>query len=151
MTLTDKEMGFIAKSFSDRITEQLKLHEGYRRFIYKCTSNKNTIAYGRNLTDKGISRKEAEYLLQNDILECLKDLEKIFLNTFGLMPINAQLVLTDMRFNLGSQGFRSFKKLIKFADRGDWRSVIKEMIDSRWYRQVGDRSKTLVDMIEDIE
>lgn len=144
-------MTFIAESFEERIMKQLKLHEGFRRYPYLCTAKKLTIAYGRNLDDKGISRKEAEYLLKNDIKECQDDLAKIFMNTFGLMPLEAQLVLMDMRFNLGPKRFRSFKKMIKYADRGDWRNMAIEMKDSRWYNQVGQRAKTLIGMINSIE
>ena len=57
--------------------ESLKKHEGYRQFAYQCTANKTTVAYGRNLQDKGISETEAMYLLENDIVECIQDLSAL--------------------------------------------------------------------------
>jgi len=138
-------MTFIAESFEEKIMKQLKLHESYRRFPYLCT-----VGYGRNLDDKGISRKEAEYLLKNDIAECETDLIKIFSKTYDLIPSNAWLVFVDLRFNLGPKGFRSFKNMIKKAERQDWPGVAAEIKDSKWFNQAGQRAKTLINMINSI-
>ena len=68
----------------NKLRDMLKRHEGKRRYPYRCTAGKLTIAYGRNLEDKGLSvkemeyilgkglsDKEMEYLLNNDIAEVL--------------------------------------------------------------------------------
>ena len=49
------------------VMEELKKEEGFRAKVYKCTAGKNTIGFGRNLDDNGITYEEAEYLLKNDI------------------------------------------------------------------------------------
>lgn len=54
----------------DRIKEQLVRHEGLRLKPYRCTAGKLTIGYGRNLDDRGISKKEAYAMLEKDILDC---------------------------------------------------------------------------------
>ena len=41
-------------------------HEGIKLKPYHCTSGKLTIGIGRNLEDRGITKEEAIYLLNND-------------------------------------------------------------------------------------
>ena len=131
-----------------KIADQLILHEGLRLKPYHCPAGKLTIGIGRNLEDKGITEKEALMLLENDIKECLEDLKTIF-NKFDMLPESAQRVLVDMRFNLGHEGFRKFKNMIKAVKQQDFHSAAREMRDSLWYHQVGERADRLTKMMED--
>lgn len=133
-----------------KIKSLLIKHEGLRTKPYKCTAGKLTIGVGRNLDDKGITPAEADYMLINDITECLNDLKKIFPD-FDTLPENVQLVMIDMRFNLGDTGFRSFKNMIAAINKRDYKAVVKSMQGSKWYGQVGNRSKNLVKMIEQVK
>lgn len=133
----------------DRIRDQLMRHEGLRLKPYKCSQGKLTIGIGRNLEEKGISMAEAALLLDNDIFECLEDLKEIF-SMFEAFPENVKLVLTDMRFNLGPLGFRKFKRMIAAVKLNDWQEAAKEMKDSAWYRQVGNRARILIEMMENV-
>ena len=45
------------------LIEDIKLEEGYRQFPYRCTAGKLTIGYGFNLDDVGISKEEANLIL----------------------------------------------------------------------------------------
>jgi len=84
----------------------------------------------------------------NDIQECLEDLKTIF-EKFDMLPESAQRVLVDMRFNLGHEGFRKFKNMIKAVRQQDFHSAAREMRDSLWYHQVGKRADRLTKMMED--
>ena len=146
------------------ITDQLIRHEGLRLKPYHCPAGRLTIGVGRNLEDKGITEKEAVMLLENDVQECITDLKDIFQddpdtiddpdtaadkeNRFALLPESVQRVLVDMRFNLGYQGFRAFKKMIKAVKQQDFHTAALEMKDSRWYHQVGARAKRLTEMMQ---
>ncbi len=132
------------------ITDQLTTHEGLRLKFYHCPAGKLTIGIGRNLEDKGISEKEAVMFLENDIEECIEDLEKVVLQGFDLLPEAVQLVLVDMRFNLGPNRFRHFKKMIAAVKNQDFDKAAAEMKNSRWYRQVGRRAETLVNMMSSV-
>ena len=46
-----------------KCVDLIKKHEGLRLFPYKCSVGKLTIGYGRNIEDTGISKEEAETLL----------------------------------------------------------------------------------------
>ena len=54
----------------NKLIEQLKIHEGMKLKPYLCTSKKLTIGIGRNLDDVGISKEEAEMLLNGNIFGC---------------------------------------------------------------------------------
>jgi len=133
----------------EKIMQQLVKHEGIRLTPYHCPAGKLTIGVGRNLEDKGITEKEALVLLENDIEECRRDLEEIF-QGFDLLPESVQLVLVDMRFNLGPNRFRNFKRMIAAVKNQDFNLAAEEMRNSRWYYQVGQRAKTLVKMMTDV-
>ena len=136
------------KQFHEKLTDQLTKHEGLRLKPYHCTAGKLTIGIGRNLEDKGITEKEAVMLLENDIQECIQDLKTIF-QAFDLLPEPARRVLVDMRFNLGPNRFRHFKKMIRAVNEQNFTQAATEMKDSRWYTQVGQRARTLVKMMSE--
>jgi lysozyme len=138
-----------------KITDQLIQHEGLRLKPYHCPAGKLTIGVGRNLEDKGITEKEAIMLLENDIQDCLADSKEIFKDEnkdekggFDSLPEPVQMVLVDMRFNLGYEGFRKFKKMIKAVKQQAFYSAAREMRDSLWYHQVGKRAEHLTEMME---
>jgi len=128
----------------------LLLHEDIKLMPYKCTSGRLTIGIGRNLEDNGISTSEAFMMLENDILACQTDLSfLIFPHQFYDFPENIQLVLIDMRFQLGGRGFRAFKKMIFAFQNLDYTEAIEQMKDSKWYGQVKTRADHLIKMVID--
>jgi lysozyme len=129
------------------IEEQLIDHEGFEAKVYHCPAGKLTVGVGRNLEDKGITREEALYLLRNDIKECESDLNTIFDDFEGLDDIRKN-VLIDMRFNLGPNRFRQFKKMLAAVRKKDFQQAAEEMKNSNWYRQVGKRAENLCEMME---
>jgi len=138
----------INSKMRDKLVDQIIEHEGLKLKPYHCPAGKLTIGVGRNLEDKGISQKEAVFLLKNDIDECIADLEGLFKEKFDSFPEQVKMVLIDMRFNLGATGFRSFRKMIKAVNESDFDKASKEMKDSNWYSQVGKRAETLVEMMK---
>ncbi|MCK5783862.1 MAG: lysozyme [Desulfobacterales bacterium] len=133
----------------EKLTKQLIKHEGERLKPYRCTAGKLTIGIGRNLEDKGITKEESRYLCENNIYECFYDLrDSIFQNQFDIFPEDIQHVLIDMRFQLGHNGFRKFKKMISTFQRLELDDAVKEMKDSRWYRQTPTRAKELIETVK---
>lgn len=130
----------------NRLIEQLKLHEGVRDRPYKDSVGKLTIGVGRNLTDKGLKPKEIEYLLMNDIMECIDDLNK-YLPWWRQLNEVRQRVLMDMCFNLGIGGLLGFKNTLAFIQSGDYEQASQNMLLSKWASQVGQRARRLSEMI----
>jgi lysozyme len=125
-----------------RLIESVKAHEGLSLKPYKCTADKLTIGYGRNLDDNGISANEALAMLENDIESCCKELDKNFPGWRGHDDAR-QNVLIEMVFNLGAPRLGKFFKMWAALDRRDYDEAAYQMLDSRWSKQVGQRSKTL--------
>lgn len=130
------------------IQELIIRHEGLRLKPYRCSAGKLTIGIGRNLDDRGISEDEARFMMANDLADCAADLESIFPGQFQNLPMKIQMVLMDMRFQLGPGGFRGFKKMIQAVRDDDPAEMIRQMKDSRWYRQVPGRAEDLIRMVE---
>ncbi|ESP95492.1 MULTISPECIES: glycoside hydrolase family protein [Pseudoalteromonas] len=121
--------------------EQIKKHEGYRRFPYYCTGGKLTIGYGRNLDNKGVDKDEAEYLLAQDIQNALAGVKR----RIDVSHCNEAriAVLTNMALNIGLQGLMGFKKMLAHVQQGEFEDAAVEMLDSRWANQVPTRAQEL--------
>jgi lysozyme len=116
--------------------------EDRRNYPYEDSVGKLTIGIGRNLEDNGLSDEEVDTLFYNDHESAYKDAEG-FEWFDDLDPIR-RMVVVDMIFNMGLPRFLGFINTIKALEAGDYPRAAREMQDSRWYRQVGRRSKPLV-------
>lgn len=124
------------------VLSQIKRHEGLRLKPYYCTEGKLTIAYGRNLEDRGVSQDEADYLLANDLVFFKDRLAKELPWYLQLSEVR-QAVLVNMAFNLGVDGLLKFKRMLSAAHKGNYELAAVEMLDSRWAGQVGYRAQEL--------
>ncbi|WP_339799639.1 glycoside hydrolase family protein [uncultured Marinobacter sp.] len=123
------------------LRSQLERHEGLRLKPYRCTEGKLTIGYGRNIEDNGISREEADFLLDNDIDAIEAELKR--LPAYNTLNQARQTVLANMAFNLGTPSLMRFRKMWAALDMMQWQQAADEMLDSRWAQQVGNRAKEL--------
>ncbi len=126
---------------------QLIKHEGLVLNPYKCTSGALTIGVGRNLDARGISKAEAMYMLDNDLKECINQLQTHLSDIYVTLNETRRLVLVNMCFNLGIFGLLQFRKTIAFLRAKDYESASKEMLNSKWATQVGNRAKELAEMM----
>lgn len=126
-------------------TKLIKKHEGLRLTPYRCSSQKISIGWGRNLQDNGITLDEAETMLQHDVGTAIKEAES--LPFFASLNQVRQAVIVDMIFNLGLPRFGMFKKMIAAIEKEHWTVAADEMLNSRWARQVGKRANTLSEMM----
>lgn len=136
---------------------QTKQFEGFRPNIYKDTKGKRTIGYGFNIDEPSIAkmipapvlfglrpmtREEADGIFgqvyHNAAVDALNYTgEK---NFYNLTP-QQKASIVDMAYNLGANKLAGFTKMKKALDTGDMEGVAREMINSNWYSQVGNRSK----------
>jgi len=129
-----------------RLAEQLKAHEGLRLKPYKDTVGKWTIGIGRNLEDKGITEQEALFMLNNDVDYFYTKLDKR-LAWFKHLDDARQNVLVNMAFNLGVAGLLTFKNMLNHCGDGHYVDAAKEMLNSKWARQVGYRAQELAEQM----
>lgn len=131
------------------VIQALKQDEGYRRFLYKDSEGVWTIAYGRNLQDRGISEEEAEYLLKNDIND-FRDQLNNRLYWFDSIHEDAQAVLLMMAFNMGLAGLLTFRETLDHIKNENYKAAAVSMLQSKWANQVGDRAKRLSEILKNI-
>ena len=127
----------------EKITDDLKLDEGFRECIYTCSAGKQTIGYGWNLEDNGMPEPIAARLLDYSIGIAIRDCESLE----WFYPLNGarKAVIINMMFNLGKSRLRGFKKMIAAIQANDFELAADEMMDSRWYNQVGFRAARLIE------
>lgn len=126
--------------------QMTKDFEGLRLKPYRCTAGKLTIGYGRNLDDVGISKTEADLLFERDFAQAEAETRRLLkLNGIDYDQLIEQrfYVLTDMMFNLGYDRLSKFKKLLYALKKGLYDDAAKEMLDSAWATQVGNRATKL--------
>lgn len=150
-----------------KLIEKLIQHEGLKLQVYQDTLGIDTIGIGRNLEDRGISKKElddmdipnigliyeygitetdAVYLAENDVQIVEDELLKAHPCVDRLDSVR-QLVLVDMAFNMGVPRLRKFKKMWAAIHKDDFQTAAKEMLDSKWAIQVKSRSHKLANMM----
>ena len=130
----------------NQLIEQLKRHEGIRLKPYKCTSNKLSIGIGRNLEDIGITEKEAEMLLLNDIEEAKKQLLHHMPWTQQLDEVRFSAILNFV-FNVGIGTALKFVNAMAQLKDENYDMAAQELLDSRWAKQVGNRAKEVAEQL----
>lgn len=132
---------------AETLLEQLIRHEGLKLKPYRCTAGKLTIGVGRNLEDMGITKDEALYMLRADIARCYAECKSAF-SWFAALTEARQNVLVNMCFNMGIARLKEFKKMLAAAHLGEYEDAAREMLDSAWAGQVGDRAKELAEQMQ---
>lgn len=145
----------------EKLTEQLKESEGFKSKPYRDTKGILTVGYGYNLQSnilklskaeistinkKGVTKEQASSYLSRCIELSNKDVNKNF-PAIMTAPEKVQLVIYDMGFNLGWSKLSKFVKLLAAVKAKDYKTAAKEMKDSNWYTEVGDRSERLVKLM----
>jgi len=82
-------------------------------------------------------------LLKIDITQATFDFYSVFKEVN--IPNDKKEPLIDMMFNLGITRFKKFKKMIQAIKDNNWEKASEEAKNSKWYNQVGDRAKRIVE------
>jgi lysozyme len=115
------------------LKDSVKHYEGLKLKPYVCPAKKLTIGYGRNLQDNGISKNEAELLLENDLFN-IKLLLEDKIKFFHLLDDVRQNVLIEMAYNMGVTGLLKFKNTLNYLKNKDYEKASIEMLDSQWHK-----------------
>ena len=149
------------------VKDMVRMHEGKRNALYKDSENYYTIGIGhfigKSVTDESkqvISRvigrewKSGETLSDSEIEKLFEyDFEKHTRELFEKLPFVRKLdsvrqaVLIDMYFNMGSR-LLNFKQTLAYIENGQYTQAAGNMRASKWYSQVGNRSRRLCRMME---
>jgi len=138
----------------------IKKHEGLRLKKYLCSKKHWTIGYGWNLdahklpediaaclnVTGAITEAMAERLLNISITVATDDCRAIYPG-FDVFSEARRFALIDFMFNLGSTKALKFKKTLAAIEAGDWQRAADELVDSDWFKQVGNRGPEIVGMV----
>ena len=130
----------------------LKKHEGLMLRPYKCPAGHWSIGYGHNLEAHGeflpesITEEEAEEYLTKDIEKAIDDCQMQIPDFEGYDSVR-KAVLIDMCYNMGVWKLIKFVRMLKAMHQYDWQRAADELLDSKYARQVGSRSKENAQML----
>lgn len=130
----------------NKLRSLLEIHEGKRSRPYQCSAGKTTIGIGHNLDDSDLPEEVIQHIFTLDIKGCLVTCDKLF-KTWHMLPDMKQVVLANMAFQLGYNRLKGFKKLIAAANAKDWQEASRQMLDSKWARQVPNRANELAEIM----
>jgi lysozyme len=136
------------------ILDQLLRDEGFRPDIYTDTRGFKTIGIGHNLDASPMLDLVPPITLAQALGILGKDVERISMGLQSQLPWIVSLddvrhgVLTNMAFNLGTNGLLQFHQMLTHLQAGDYANAALAMTQSAWYNQVGDRAKRLVQQME---
>lgn len=155
------------------LKQQIIIDEGLKLRPYKDTENIWTVACGRNLEGKGLSKDEQfflgikaktkeeviSYLLENPLTkeDCLylldNDIDDIWNQLKKAIPWVVdqpeviQRVLCNMAF-MGVARLMEFKKTLAFLKAKKYEDAAREMLNSKWASQVHDRAVRLSNLVK---
>jgi len=124
-----------------RLRRDVMAAEGLRLKPYTDTVGKLTIGHGRNLDDVGISKLEAEVLLEHDLDTAEAGCRQ--LEWFAGLDEGRKGVIVEMALNLGLPRLRGFERMIAAIKVQDYDTAAREMLASRWAEQVKGRATRL--------
>ena len=145
---------------TNQLREELKIDEGVKYEIYLDHLGYPTFGIGHLVrsTDPEsswpvgtlISEDRVYEAFDEDIKIVHEDCERLYPFSFFDLPEEVQLIIANMMFNMGYSRLSKFVSMHRAVEAKDWNTAADEMVDSRWYRQVPNRAKRLVERMRNV-
>lgn len=123
-------------------------HLGYPTFGIGHLIKKDDPEYGSPVKTP-VSEERVDECFKEDIKITLGDCLTLY-DDFYELPEEVQLIIANMMFNMGLPRLSKFRGMKRGVDARDWNKAADEMVDSRWYSQVPNRSERLVKRMRDL-
>jgi len=143
----------------EKLREQLKIDEGCVYELYNDHLGFATFGIGHLVTESDpengqeigtpVSESRVVEAFEQDVQTVLSDCAILYPD-FDELPEEAQQVIANMMFNMGRPRLSGFKGMKRGVDARDWNEAADQMVDSRWYRQVGARAERLVERMRNV-
>lgn len=118
-------------------------HLGYPTFGIGHLIKKDDPEYGSPVKTP-VSEERVDECFKEDIKITLGDCLTLY-DDFYELPEEVQLIIANMMFNMGLPRLSKFRGMKRGVDAQDFNKAADEMVDSRWYSQVPNRSARLVE------
>jgi lysozyme len=131
------------------LTAMLKVEEGFSATVYKCSEGFDTIGYGHRCeaNHPAVTVAEAEKILADDIKIALSKVEALVGKD---APQEVKEIVTAMVFQIGFDGVKKFKGMLRAIHAKDYKTASKEMLDSKWAKQTPARAKRMSELMNKI-
>ena len=142
------------------LKEQIKRHEGEVLEVYKDSLGYLTFGVGHLVREDDsefgepegtpVSQERVDEVYEVDFDKHVDETLHVCKNhdiDFDSLPEDIQHVLVNMCFNLGANRLGKFRNMLKACSVSDWEEMARQMEDSRWFGQVGRRSKELQELV----
>jgi len=144
----------------EQLRKEIEEDEGCKYEIYKDHLGLPTFGIGHLITEwdeeygkpdgTEISEERVSSCFKADIHVTIEECKKLY-DDFDKLPDEVQLILCNMMFNMGRPRLSKFKKMNEAITNEDWIEASVQMEDSRWYNQVTNRAKRLVERMAQVQ
>ena len=144
----------------EKLQEELENDEGVKYEVYNDHLGYPTFGIGhlvRSIDPESgcevgtsVTEHRVNEAFDEDIKTVLEDCERLYPFSFFDLPEEVQLIIANMMFNMGYSRLSKFVSMHRAVEVKDWNTAADEMVDSRWYRQVTNRAKRLVERMRNV-
>ena len=142
-----------------KLRDQLEIDEGVVYEIYNDHLGYPTFGIGHLITASDpeydsplgtrVDVSRVAEAFEQDVQTVLSECTVLYPD-FDDLPEEVQQIIANMMFNLGRPRLSKFRGMKAGVDDQNWQRAADEMVDSRWYRQVGGRAERLVERMRKI-
>lgn len=98
--------------------------------------------------NNGITADQAKQILMKDLQLSVDGAKRLYAQYKLQTPYLAQIVLTEMAYQMGAGALGKFKGMFKALQQGNYRLAAQSIRDSLWYRQTTRRAETMAAYME---
>ena len=138
----------------DKLREEIAEDEGCKYEIYLDHLGLTTTGIGHLITESDeeygkpvgtvVEQERVRQLFALDMAVTIDEC-KVLYPDFDDLPEEVQHIIANMCFNMGRPRLSKFKMMQAAVNARDWNEAAEQMIDSKWYTQVPNRARRLVD------
>jgi lysozyme len=132
------------------IYDQLRRDEGVRATMYRDELGNATVGVGHNLSSP-LSARAIQVMLEDDVDAIDQELQAALLWAKSALDDARYGALLNLAFNMGVGGVHAgllgFPRMLRAIQAQDWDAAARELLDSRYARQVGDRATRLAEQL----
>lgn len=96
-----------------------------------------------------ITQERCDELFAQDLLVTVQECKKLY-EDFDKLPEECKLIIANMMYNMGRPRLSGFKKMHQAVMDGDWFEASVQMEQSKWFHQVPNRAKRLIQRMKAI-
>jgi len=126
---------------------------GYGFYLGNASSRETLESVGANFDavfsgQQPLNDPQMNRLLQIGCQRAIHD-AKSAIPSFNSQPLLVQTIMADMAYTLGNK-ISGFSKMLKALEIRDYNKVAEEMEDSKWFSDIGNRSKSHINQIKSL-